>query len=194
VGFGPEGVPDSLVLGYRRKEISVIPLGVTPATTAEPEKAHYPSVLASIDTTARASTAASTGLKIKQFFATGQAADALARNPAVTAAFQSRATSALLIDDLSEEQRRVLAASQRSAQTEVDKRIDAIVLTISCDGGKMLNSGLLEALVRDSGAPDDLATIKTVASFRQITRENEAVVNKLYATASKPGRPPCPAQ
>jgi hypothetical protein len=194
VGFGPEGVPDSLVLGYKRKEISVIPLGITPPTATEPEKAHYPSVLASIDTTARASTAGTTGLKTKQFFATGQAADALARNPIVTAAFQSRATSALLIDELTPDQRQVLATGQQSAQKEVDRRIDVIVLTVSCDGGKMLNAKLLEALVKESGVSPDYATIRTAASFKLIARENESVVNAMYATAIKPGRPACPPQ
>ena len=123
VGFGPEGVPDSMVLGYRRKEISVIPLGITRATDTEPEKAHYPSVVASIDTTVRASTADSTGLKTKQFFATGQAADALARNPVVAAASQSRAASALLIDDMTEEQRRIGVRRQNQIHVELYEKV-----------------------------------------------------------------------
>lgn len=68
-------VPNSFNFGYRRKEISVIPV----------DRGHMPSVFASIDNSAAAREAQ--GAKpavefgLNQFFATGDAADRLAQDP-----------------------------------------------------------------------------------------------------------------
>jgi hypothetical protein len=60
MGFGTNGTPDSLVLGYQRKEISFIPLGA-----GSDGKAVYPSVLASIDTMSTMTGLKDTGLATK---------------------------------------------------------------------------------------------------------------------------------
>src|SRR5262249_7580622 len=89
VGFGTNTLPHTLLCGYRRKEASVIPLGEIKEngkTTAV-----YPSVLASIDMNTNTTSPNEAGITSKQFFATGQAAVALANNEAVAAAFRARA-------------------------------------------------------------------------------------------------------
>lgn len=95
VGF-TNNLPDSFLFGFRRKEISFIPLGETVQNGATVHI--YPPVLAAIDTTAAASGDASGpkgGLKNAQFFATGIAAEELALNDAVglRAYFKSRANA-----------------------------------------------------------------------------------------------------
>src|SRR5882672_7171723 len=100
VGFSGNGYPDSLMFGYKRKEFSFIPLASM--TTNGVKRDVYPSVLASIDTTTTATSLQGTGLANKQFFATGQAAETLAKSPAVSSAFNSiageAATAALTPD------------------------------------------------------------------------------------------------
>ena len=80
VGSAETGpVPDSLLFGYRRKEISVIPLGEERRSDGT-VKAIYPLVLASVDMNTKTTDPTETGITLKQFFATGQAADGLAKN------------------------------------------------------------------------------------------------------------------
>jgi hypothetical protein len=98
VGFTAQGAPDSLVFGYKRKEVSVIPMAVTTTTAADGtnvETAKYPSVLASIDTTSKMNSAPDAGLANKQFFATGQAAKNLAGNELIRRAFKDKAAEAM---------------------------------------------------------------------------------------------------
>lgn len=79
VGFGAQPYPDSFIFGYKRKEMSWIP--VTSATDDATQKhvSITPSVLAVIDSTiATKASAAGTGLTLRQFFATGAPADGLA--------------------------------------------------------------------------------------------------------------------
>lgn len=90
VGFGTAAYPDSFSFGYKRKEMSWIPLGVGQAIVKGKDRngadteivvpVHvYPSVLGTIDTTiATTGTVDGTGLTSRQFFATGEAAEALA--------------------------------------------------------------------------------------------------------------------
>lgn len=97
VGFTGQ-YPDSFVFGYKRKEFSYIPVGTT--VTKETDGTEmgedtYPSVLATIDTTGSAIDDKSSGLVGTQFFATGSAADMLAKNTAIRATFKETATSAL---------------------------------------------------------------------------------------------------
>jgi hypothetical protein len=70
-------VPDSLVLGVRRKEVSVVPV----------ERGSLPSVFASIDNTTDTTTGAAgrpdTSFGMRQFFATGSAATRIAQSPEV---------------------------------------------------------------------------------------------------------------
>src|SRR5438105_1020083 len=77
--------PDSLTFGYKRKEFSFIPLGSQMIGGMRTDV--YPSVLASIDTTTTAASLQGSGLTSRQFIATGEAAETLATNPTVAAAF-----------------------------------------------------------------------------------------------------------
>lgn len=85
VSFAASGAADSLTLGYKRKEVSVIPIGTT----------GFPSVLATLDSDFNADTLTGTNLGIAQFFATGIAADQLAAKPDIQRAFAADATSAI---------------------------------------------------------------------------------------------------
>ncbi len=86
-------IPDSFHFGYKRKEVSFIPLGTT--TNSSGEKIDvYPSVLASIDTAGTAETGPTAGLFAGQFFATGVAADYYAKDPAIQNLFKSEAQDA----------------------------------------------------------------------------------------------------
>jgi len=131
VGFGTTGTPDSLLFGYRRKEASVIPLGeeteVKDGKTVT--KAVYPSVLASIDMNTYGKTLPETGLTTKQFFATGQAAVAMATNPNIAAAFEAKATAAALAS-LSEDERRVLSAKVDATFKTADDRFTMIATCV----------------------------------------------------------------
>lgn len=90
LGFAPTAgtVPyavDSFVLGYKRKEASLIP--ITPSG--------LPSVVASLDTTTRADAPDKAQANVGQFFATGAAANALAVKPRIQQAFEERSLDAL---------------------------------------------------------------------------------------------------
>lgn len=192
VGFGPEGAPDSVVFGYRRKEISVIPLGIT-KVDGKPDKAVYPSVLASIDTTSTMTGMKDTGLANKQFFATGHAAEVLAKNPLIRNAFKEKAAATLLLDDLTPEQKNKVLLLQSAAAAETDKKIDAIVLTVSCDGLKTLNEPLFAKLVDDTDKNySGLKALKTPAQFKSAVRDAPAIVDDLYRVATTAGRGGCP--
>jgi len=78
-------VPNSLALGYRRKEASIVPV----------EKGRYTSTLAYLDNAASAPMTGASGAQvsvgISQYFATDHAAEALARLPAIRDAFSNGA-------------------------------------------------------------------------------------------------------
>lgn len=82
-------VPDSFTLGYKRKEMSIIPV----------DKGIFPSVIGTLDNTVEASIQkdkkGDTGFGVSQYFATGDAADAVAALPGVRQSFASRARQAL---------------------------------------------------------------------------------------------------
>ena len=91
IGF-TEGtvVPTSFTLGYKRKEVSVIPV----------DKIRQPSVLATFDNTAGVDAPPTSGnsalnFDVEQFFATGVAAVNLAGNDAIRARFQDSAVKAV---------------------------------------------------------------------------------------------------
>jgi hypothetical protein len=92
LSFDGTGAPESISLGYKRKEISVIPLG----TVTEKDDAgnsiqvdKYPSVIAGIDMRVNAESFRDTGLALSQFFATGYSAEVLAMDPEIRASFQT---------------------------------------------------------------------------------------------------------
>ncbi|HEY0412433.1 MAG TPA: hypothetical protein VGD66_04760 [Allosphingosinicella sp.] len=109
VAGGPSG-PSSVTFGYKRKEVSVIPLARVPTAAGQPQQYRYPAVIASIDTTASAVSATGAKLTNAQFFATGLAAEYYARSPAVQAAFSDRSKEALQAFDRAETQQRFAAA------------------------------------------------------------------------------------
>lgn len=92
LGFGATGVTDWFTLGYKRREITVIPI-----TTGE-----FPSVLATVDSDQAATAAAETRFGVGQYFATGTAARAVAADDAVRALFRHRVKGALGADELQE--------------------------------------------------------------------------------------------
>jgi hypothetical protein len=95
VGF-TQTAPDSFSFGYKRQEVSVIPLAeIEAAKDGRPAKHHYPSVLASIDTTGSGESAKKGGFNIVQFFATGSAAKKLAKNEEIKEIFDRDRKSAL---------------------------------------------------------------------------------------------------
>jgi hypothetical protein len=197
VGFGPEGAPDSIVLGYRRKEISVIPLGIMPpqpgtATTPAVEgKAVYPSVLASIDTTSTMTVMGQTGLATKQFFATGRAAEALAQNPAVTIAFKAKSAASLL-DGLSDEQKKQDKAVVDAIAVKEKQQVSVILAAVTCNG--KLDPGSRDKLAADAGYPA-LRKTTTLEDFRLAFDGNPSITEKLFNAASKnTGGPTCPQQ
>lgn len=117
VGF-TTALPDSVTLGYKRKEYSHVPLG---EKETNGKKAHvYPSVLAAIDLTGTARDAQTSGLTTLQFFATGEAARLLAGDPKVSQVFTTAAQEA------------VRAAQRAAVQVEVDldEQIDALFTAI----------------------------------------------------------------
>jgi hypothetical protein len=114
VGFDPSGTPDTLSFGYRRLELSLIHLGHQTEDGVEVDV--YPSVLASIDTTSSATSPADTGIHIQQFFATGQAADALATSDEVQAIIKGMATGSLTAT-LTDQQKADAAAGAADAKT-----------------------------------------------------------------------------
>jgi hypothetical protein len=115
LGYSTDPYPDSFVLGYKRKEFSVLPLGSGTDANGKPTDI-YPSVLATIDANINTVGAQNTvGLQSasfdeSQFFATGAAAETLASNPAVSKAFNAIVAKAAA-SSLSSEQQAQVAAS-----------------------------------------------------------------------------------
>lgn len=100
LGFGPVG-PDSFTLGYKRKELSVIPIG---------DKRRFPSVLAMLDNDVQpAQDATGSKLGLQQFFATGDAADWLAQDPGIRDHFKTKARDALAQFNADEREQKTLA-------------------------------------------------------------------------------------
>jgi hypothetical protein len=79
IGFAPTGVPNTFVLGYRRKELSVIPR-LASVKTGTGGLAHYvyPQLLAAIDTRASAADQNTGTFGVCQSFASGAAATKMA--------------------------------------------------------------------------------------------------------------------
>lgn len=115
VSFDTGGAPNALSFGYRRLEFSLIHLGQQAGANGGLVDV-YPSVLASIDTTSTATSQTDTGIHIQQFFATGLAADALAKNDDVQSIIKGVATGSLTAA-LTDEQKAAVAAGQGDAAT-----------------------------------------------------------------------------
>lgn len=86
LGFGPTSL-DSFTLGFKRKELSIIP--------HDPSDTDFPSVMASFNGNQATIRPDGGSLSIKQFFATGVAAESLASNPQIRREFEDEAISRL---------------------------------------------------------------------------------------------------
>lgn len=85
--FSQDGLPGSFTLGYRRKEASVIPV--------TEDRLQLPSVIAVLSNDIQAGTRDKAGLGLEQYFATGDAADALASDPDIKRAFKAEGQGAV---------------------------------------------------------------------------------------------------
>lgn len=124
------GIPNNFVFGYRRKEFSMLPLGLKD----DGKTGTYPSVLATIDN--QLDTNSKSGkLTTVQYFATGQAATALAGTDAVKKVFTEETDKALsekAVDANIETQRASIARQYIAANTATKTQYD---VTISADHG-----------------------------------------------------------
>jgi hypothetical protein len=109
LGYSNDPYPDSFVLGYKRKEFSVLPLGSGTDAKGNPTDI-YPSVLATIEANINTVGIQNASFDESQFFATGAAAETLASNPAVSKAFNAIVANAAA-NSLSSEQQAQVAAS-----------------------------------------------------------------------------------
>ena len=85
-------LPDTVKLGFNRKEFALAPITLTSITNTPGKvaKVRMPSFLATIDNSTRLGEMAETKIKHLQYFATGKAADFMARRYAVRKAMMSR--------------------------------------------------------------------------------------------------------
>lgn len=94
-GFDPaSGLPSSIVFGYKRKEMSVIPFH-TPQEGDKNKESVYASTLASIDLNSGVKSFADSGVRIVQFLATGQAAKNLAGQDIIREVYKAKASDAV---------------------------------------------------------------------------------------------------
>ncbi|MCP4263316.1 MAG: hypothetical protein GY774_38285 [Planctomycetes bacterium] len=83
-------VPDTVKLGFNRKEFALAPVTLTPIPNTTDSKVRMPSFLATIDNSTRLGQMSETKIQHLQYFATGKAADLMARRYAVRKAMISR--------------------------------------------------------------------------------------------------------
>lgn len=144
VGFDDSGTPDNMLFGYKRKELSVIPLA------SDGGKVVYPSVLASIDTTAATSTLKDTGLSVSQYFATGRAAELLAANNAsIRGSFATLSSNAMLSNLTPQQQQEALAQGTQIASAQ--KTALEKVMAAAAPGGT-LDKAALTSLISKANA------------------------------------------
>ena len=157
IGF-TTALPDSVTLGYKRKEYSHIPLG---EKVSNGKKAHvYPSVLAAIDLSGTARAAETSGLTTLQFFATGEAARLLADDPKVSNVFKSAAREA------------VLAAQRASVEAEVDldEQIDALFRAIRTAYNDSRTTAAQKSSVVSAAQTRNIGSGLTTANFTRVLR------------------------
>ena len=102
VTFSPQGPPESVALGYKRKEYSLIPVlsqEVVLKNGEKDKKDTYASVVAAFGINAATTKVADAGLGVSQFFATGVAAQNLARDSGIREIFKGEAEEALALID-----------------------------------------------------------------------------------------------
>lgn len=169
-GFDESGAPDSLNFGFKRKELSVIPLGI------DNGKSIYPSVLASVDTTVATTTLRDTGLTISQYFATGKAAEILAStNDTVRNSFTTITNNAVMAT--------LTPAQQAVAQDDANKALGAqkvavekVMNAAAPDG--ILDKAKLATLIskanssRPGSVNTDLGNVANAANLRTSIKDD----------------------
>ena len=159
VNFGMEtgGFPDSLSLGYKRKEFAYVPL-IETATgdAAKPIRISLPSLLATSGLSTDASSPQAANVIKTQFFATGIAASNLAALPGIRAAAAPR-----IMPDAREAFR---IAEERGAKEAMKNlsNIDLIVEHVAPGGN--YDDARLTALFEKAGISEDEQNRQTVES------------------------------
>ncbi|MEI9991385.1 MAG: hypothetical protein WDM86_15235 [Rhizomicrobium sp.] len=178
VGFDADG-PNTLVFGFKRKELSIIPLG-----TGDRNERVYPSVLASIDTTLATKDFQDSGLSINQYFATGAAAETLAASGPIRKIFgvaAVNAASATLTPDQKAAAQATATAVLGQQATDLDKVMNDVA------PGGVLNKSELAAVIAKANALSpasvntNLNDATSADELRSWIAGNPAVTAKLAA-------------
>lgn len=179
--FSENPIPDSVVIGYKRKEFSVIPIATR---TVDGKTTHiYPSVFGAIDSTIESHSLEKTGLSVQQFFATGTAAEALAGSEA--GAVLKRVAVNAMTDTLSSEELQIALDEARTLRSETDTGIDAIVASVSSGGH--VDAAKLARLIdganarQPNSAPQAWKSLTTADALRAALRGRVAAVRRLRA-------------
>lgn len=159
LGIGPTAI-DAFTLGFKRKEMSVIP--------QDERDGAFPSVLASIDTNAAATTVTASEAGVIQFFATGVAADNLAVNARIHDKFEDSALSAIGAYREEERQQRRLALNTLSCLARLDDEQAKRVWKNASDLGLFDKSAIARLLAADPASArivytDEIALIDATA-------------------------------
>jgi hypothetical protein len=130
ITFGLEtgGYPDSLSLGYKRKEMAFVPIMESRAGDAS--KVGLPSLIATADLDTASSDVANTDIQYKQFYATGVAASYLAAQPEIR-----EVLGAKIMDD-AKVQNRLAARERFQSQRDLSNKITASFGGLSTDATK----------------------------------------------------------
>ncbi len=179
--FSENPIPDSVVIGYKRKEFSVIPIA---SRTVDGKASHvYPSVFGSIDSTIESRELEKTGLSVQQFFATGTAAEALAGSEA--GAVLKRVAINAMTGTLSAEELQIALEEAVTLRSETDTGIDAIVAAVSSAG--RIDAPKWARLIdgantrQPNSAPQAWKSLSTADALRAALRGRVAAVRRLRA-------------
>ncbi|AWK87498.1 hypothetical protein [Azospirillum thermophilum] len=154
VGFATaSGLPDALVLGYRRKEASVIPFRKADPTSGQPDS--YAPVLASITMNQTTGTLDRTGTRLVQFIATGRAARALAADPQVRSIFDRQGKQALSLAQLDAVERMRSAGATAGCFLKPDRTVDQAELQSALAGMQAAGVIPASAVAALQDAPDE---------------------------------------
>jgi hypothetical protein len=178
VGFDETG-PNALVLGFKRRELSIIPLGMN-----DKKERVYPSVLASIDTTVSTKDFQDAGLSINQYFATGAAAEALAGSKNIQNIFGAAAANAASAT-LTPDQK---AAAQAQATAILGKQATDLekVMNDVAPGGTLNKAELAAVIIKANATPGgsvnaNLNDATSADELRSWIAGNPAVTARLAA-------------
>jgi len=167
--------PDSFHFGFKRKEFSLIPLGEAAAGNKIVDV--YPSVLATLDNGVRAvGGPADVGLQFGQVFATGVAAEAMAKDTAIQELFKTEVKDAFAAyRDATREQQVVSAAVLR-----------CYIGVREADLPDVWNDANTHGLLRDPGTLAQLkawhAAATAAGATAQVKEDNLRRASRQYAS------------